>query len=194
MPILALLPLALQLLPTLGRWLGGATGETVASAAAQVVQTVTGTSDPAQAEAALAANPELRVQLTTRLAEIAAQREAAADQARLEEMRAVLADVSNARSMTLGLAQARSPLAYGAVLMTIMVMAANLALVWLLLTRSYPAESKDIVLLLVGQVLGWGTAAVAYWLGSSAGSAAKDRLLAQMPSAPLALPAAGRRP
>jgi hypothetical protein len=97
--MLALLPLALGLVPELAKWIAGDKAGTVAAQAAEIVRTVTGTDDPAAAEAILA-DPAKVTELRIRLAEIAAQREAAADQARLEMFRAATADAANAREMT----------------------------------------------------------------------------------------------
>ncbi|WP_160119620.1 hypothetical protein [Rhodovarius lipocyclicus] len=193
MPFLALLPLALQLLPTLGRWLGGSDGEAVASTVGQAVQAVTGTSDPAAAEAALAASPELRVQLTTRLAEIDAAREAARDQALLETLRAGLADTANARATGLGLVQAGSMIAWAPVVVSVIVLGAFAAVVWLAMSAAMPQGSETTLTMLLGSLSTMAGAVVSYWVGSSSGSADKTRLLAQASTPPLALPAAGRR-
>jgi hypothetical protein len=96
--MLALLPLALGLVPELAKWIAGDKAGTVAAQAADIVRTVTGTDDPATAEAILA-DPAKVTELRIRLAEIAAQREAAADQARLEMFRTAAADTANARAL-----------------------------------------------------------------------------------------------
>lgn len=193
MPFLALLPLALQLLPTLGRWLGGSDGEAVASTVGQAVQAVTGTSDPAAAEAALAANPELRVQLTTRLAEIDAAREAARDQALLETLRAGLADTANARATMIQAVQAGSSIAWAPVVISVLVLVAFAVVVGLAMSRAMPPGSETILTMLLGSLSTMSGAVVQYWVGSSSGSADKTRLLAQASTPPLALPAPGRQ-
>jgi len=42
-----------------------------------------------------------------------------------------------------------------------------------------PAENREVVYLLAGQLLGAFATAIAYWLGSSRGSAEKQRVLEQ---------------
>ena len=173
MPLLALIPLALQLLPQLGRWIGGDTGEDVARAAAGAVQAVTGADTPEAAEAALGANPELRAQLTQRLAEIAAEREAAQQQAQLEELRAVLADVASARGQTVTLAQAGSRLAWVPALLTAglvgMFGAGYFALLFGFAGDLMPAW-RDVVLQLTGSITTGFGMALTYWLGTSRGA------------------------
>lgn len=173
MPVLALIPLALQLLPTLGRWLGGDTGDAVGRAAAGAVQAITGADTPEAAEAALRADPVLRMQLTQRLAEIAAEREAAADRARLDELRAVLADVRDARGSTVALAQAGSRLAWVPAMLTaglvVMFGAGYFALLLGWAGNLIPAW-RDVVLQLTGSVTTGFGMALTYWLGTSRGA------------------------
>jgi hypothetical protein len=147
---------------------------------------VTGTQDPAVQRAA-ASDPGIESDLRVQLAQIAADHEQAMAEVRLDQIKAAVGDVANARTQTVQLAQSGSKIAWGSVTMTLTVMAINAILVVVLLTRSYPAENKDIVLLLVGQVLGWGTAAVGYWLGSSSGSNDKSRTIADLSNAALAV-------
>lgn len=93
----ALLPIALSAVPALARWVFGDKAADTAQAVSDVVRQVTGAADPATAAAALAANPELAATLQIRLAEIAADRERAADAARTEELRLLLtADAAQA--------------------------------------------------------------------------------------------------
>jgi hypothetical protein len=85
--MLALLPLALGLVPELAKWIAGDKAGTVAAQAADIVRTVTGTEDPAAAAAVLQ-DPAKAMELRIALANIA-----------LEQERARLADVANARQM-----------------------------------------------------------------------------------------------
>ena len=48
--MLPLIPIALSLLPEIGKWLGGARGGAPAAAVADVVGSVTGTADPFAAD------------------------------------------------------------------------------------------------------------------------------------------------
>lgn len=179
--ILPLIGLLAPLVPSLGRLIAGEGAAKAADQIVDVVTSVVGSTRIPDVQAALE-DPEKAGALLVRLQEIEAQVEAARAAAAQAELVARLSDVASARNQTITLAQAKSPLAYGAVLMTVFVMVICAGFTYLLMTQSYPEGSRDIVLLLAGQVLSWGTAAVAYWLGSSAGSAEKNRLLA----APLA--------
>lgn len=158
--MLALIPLALQLVPTLARWLGGPDAETTTQRIADTVQAVVGDRDPA----AVLADPEQRAQLVLALARIEAEREAA----RIEETRALLADTASARAQTVELARAGSPLAYGAGLVSAGVMALfGFAVIGTALGLAIPDLTMRLIEYAVIAVLG-------YWLGSSAGSARKD--------------------
>jgi VIT1/CCC1 family predicted Fe2+/Mn2+ transporter len=178
MPLPLLLPFALSLVPQLGRWLAGEDGARVGTAAADIVATVTGASTPEYAEAALAADPALRGQLTVQLAQIAAEREAAAHAAQLEALRATLADVAGARRQTVQLARAGSPMAYGAPVVSIIVLLAFGGVMWMAMFQPIPRGSEAILNILLGTLATMAVSVVSYWVGSSAGSAEKNRLLA----------------
>ncbi|MDB5371801.1 MAG: hypothetical protein JWP04_443 [Belnapia sp.] len=161
--MLALIPLALSLAPYLGRWLGGALGSgstdaaigaAVATQAAELVRTVTGTDDPAEAAAILEADPAKRADLQIRLAEIANARETA-----------YYAEVANARQQTIDLAKTGSSLAWGAPLVTLLVF----GLFAYTVVGSPPADVGTLETIKTVFI-----AACTYWIGSSRGSAAKD--------------------
>lgn len=103
--MLPLIPLAIELVPMLARWLGGDSAGNVAQKITDVVTTVTGTSDPAVAAKMAAENPGMRTSITVQLAQIEAQMDAqakAAEKDRLDNqfqtLQAVLSDVQSARS------------------------------------------------------------------------------------------------
>jgi len=110
MPLLALLPYALSLVPELLTVFAGDKTGKLAEQAAEMVRTATGTTDPAAAQTAMAGNREAQTQLRIQLASIIAQQEAAKDAARNEAMRiaiqgevARLGDVQNARARDVSL-------------------------------------------------------------------------------------------
>lgn len=176
--LLPLIPIALSLLPDLARWLVGPKGGEVASTVATTVAAVVGSDDPAEVAAAMA-DPERAAELRVRLAEIAAQAEAAQHAARLEEMRAVLADVQNARATTVALAQAGSPIAWGAPIVSAILMLGFFGAFGMLIFGSPVEDANSAAMLnILTGALGAGFASVtSYWLGSSAGSARKDAML-----------------
>lgn len=176
--MLGLIPLALSLLPELGKWIAGDTGGKVAAAAADVVRAVTGTDDPAAAaEAVQAMPPEQVAQLRIRLAEIARQQEQDARTAELEAWKATLADVQSARSQTVDLARAGSRVQWAPVLVSMVVLLAFALMAGAILFKAVPPENREAAMLMLGSLSSYAGAAVAYWLGSSAGSAAKNALL-----------------
>jgi hypothetical protein len=176
--MLPLIPIALSLLPDLGRWIGGERGADVASRAAGVVRAVTGTDDPAEAQRALdALPPEEAASLRIRLAEIAAAAEADVRAAELETLRATLADIAGARAQTVDLARAGSGVQWSASIVSFIVLLAFAVMSWAILTMAVPAENREAAMLMLGALSSYAGAAVAYWLGSSAGSAAKNTLM-----------------
>lgn len=188
--ILPLIGLLAPMIPSIGRLVTGAGAGQAVAQITEAVEAVAGGTTPELVKAAME-DPAKAGDLLLRLQEIEAAAERARQDAAQAELVARLGDLADARNQTVQLAQAKSPLAYGAVLMTVFVMAICAGFTYLLMTQAYPEGSRDIVLLLAGQVLGWGGAAVAYWLGSSAGSAEKNRLLAA--AGPLARPEGASR-
>jgi len=97
LPLLPLVAIGAQLAPEIGRWLFGKTGEQVGSAVTDVVQVITGTSDPEKAREALA-DPEIATRLRIELARIALQAEENARLAELELAKTEVEDRINARN------------------------------------------------------------------------------------------------
>lgn len=175
---LALLPAALSLLPDLARWIAGDTGGRVAQAAVAVVHAAAGTEDPAAAlDAVRALPPAEAAALQIRLAEIAHTAEKDARAAELEALRATLADVAGARAQTVDLARAGSQVQWAPVLVSAIVLVSFSIVVWLVLTQEIPQRSEALANVLMGTLGVMATNVVAYWVGSSAGSAAKNALL-----------------
>jgi hypothetical protein len=173
-----LIPIALSLVPELARWIAGDRGGKVADAAVQVVRSVTGTDDPAAAQAAIRnMDPAQAAELQVRLAEIAAKAEADARAAELETLRVTLSDVQSARAQTVDLARAGSGTQWSATIVSFIVLLAFAVMSWAILTKAVPNENREAAMLMLGALSSYAGAAVAYWLGSSAGSAAKNALL-----------------
>ncbi|MBF6592447.1 MAG: hypothetical protein IVW57_18205 [Ktedonobacterales bacterium] len=181
----ALIPLAISLAPELARWLFGPRAEATTQAVAQAVQAVTGTPDEQAAQQVLARDPQVATQLRLQLAQIAASAEQAARQAELDGLAAQLKDVADARAQTVGLAQARSPVQWAAPVVSVVVLATFGAVMWAALTRALPPGSETILNMLLGTLAAMATSVVAYWVGSSAGSATKtDMLFRSSPAGP----------
>jgi hypothetical protein len=164
----------------------GKDGASVAQKVVGLVQSVTGASAPGAQDAALAAHPELTVQLRIGLAQIAQQAKAAeladgaaARQADLAKIQAGLIDVQNARQQTVDLAKAASGVAWAPAIVSGIVLTTFGTVMWAALTRQLPAGSETIVNMLLGTLAAMASSVVSYWVGSSAGSAHKTQLLYQ---------------
>ncbi|MBP2301156.1 hypothetical protein [Azospirillum picis] len=146
------------------------TGAAVAQALVTAAGTVTGfpvakPEDIAPLAASIAADP----------AALAEFRKAVADR-----MLSLLAldngDRANARGQTVDLAKAGSRIAWGAPLVSFVVLVTFGVVLYRVL--SVPAGQADPnASLMLGALTTMATAVVSYWVGSSAGSAAKDKLL-----------------
>ncbi len=191
--MLPLIPLIIQIAPTIAKWLFGDGSAAVIDKMSTVVSEVTGVKDPhsesgiAAVEAVLQGKPELAIQIQAQLAQIAAAREVefnrAAEAARKSEfdiLTAQITDTDNARKQTIALAQSGSVIALGAPIVSTLVLITFATVMTLALTRSLPAGSETILNMLLGTLAAMATSVVSYWVGSSAGSARKDERIAKL--------------
>ena len=141
--------------PSIVRWVSGSdkAGE-VAQKVVDVAEAVTGRQGDAAIEA-MRADPALVIQFRQRIAEIEADIE-----------KAYLQDRQHAR------AAHRDHWMPWVLTMTLAVMIGLLVAGLFMLPT--PAENKEVVYLIAGQLIGAFSTAVAYWLGSSRGSAMKQ--------------------
>lgn len=155
-----------------------------------VVHAVTGTSDPVE-QAAAVADPQVAADLRIQLSQIAADRQAAADQAQIDALKVATADIAGARAQTMQLANAGSTLAWGTPIVSAIVLLSFAIMCAVVLSRSIPEGSMPLAqgLLEVFKIL--AVTVVAYWCGSSAGSAQKSVQLANaVPASLIPQPAA----
>lgn len=157
----AAIGVATDLVPALAGALAGANG---AAVSAQVVEAM----KPALADPSALHDPEQLTPLRIELARIA-----------LDDETARLSDVADARSTTVQLATAGSPIAWGAPVVSVIVLFFFGAMTTLLMTRVVPTGSEGVLNVVLGTLGGMATSVVSYWVGSSAGSARKDGILAQ---------------
>ena len=188
----ALIPLVLSLAPQLASMIFGSKGADVTAKVTDVVQTVVGVAadlkSPGGVGAAVAhlqANEQASTELAAKLADLHLQmqkeEDAAADSMRkdaLDALKAGLADTGSARDMAAQLAQAHSGLAYGSVVVSVVIVAAFGWTTYAVLTNHLSATDGQFGSVLVGTLAAMATQVANYWLGSSLGSNTKNALLA----------------
>lgn len=170
---------ALAVAPEIGRWLFGPDAAPVTVAVQQAAHRVTGAVTP-DAQAAALADPDLAAQFRVELAGIAATRAAVADAAAQVRWTAQLADVANARGTAVQLAQAGSVMAWGAPVVSVLVLVTFGGVVSMVLLHDIPTASATVLNVLIGTLGAMATNVVGYWVGSSVGSARKDERLARL--------------
>ncbi|OYD80928.1 hypothetical protein [Azospirillum brasilense] len=148
----------------------GETAQKVGEAAVSVVSAVTGIpiSSPADAERAVAAaqtDP-------AKLAELYRQQ---GDQV-VALLRLDNDDRADARAQAIQLAQAGSRISWGAPIVSTIVLVTFGVVLYRVLSQPAGAIDQNATLML-GALTTMASAVVSYWVGSSAGSAAKDKLL-----------------
>jgi hypothetical protein len=187
-----LIPLVLRLAPQLAGLIFGSKGADATAKVAAVVQTVVGDvadlNAPGGVAAAVAhiqANPQasadLAVQLATLQLQMQKEQDDAAETMRqdaLDELKTRLGDTSSARDMATELAKAHSGLAYGGVVVSVVIVAAFGWTTYSVLTTHLSATDGQFGSILVGTLAAMATQVANYWLGSSVGSSAKNALLA----------------
>jgi len=187
-----LIPLVLKLAPQLAGLIFGSKGADATAKVAAVVQTVVGTvadlSAPGGVAAAVAhleTNQQASQDLAAKLADLQVQMQKEQDDAAeagrqdaLDELKARLADTTSARDMATSLAQAHSGLAYGGVVVSVVIVAAFGWTTYSVLTSHLSATDGQFGSILVGTLAAMATQVANYWLGSSQGSSAKNALLA----------------
>ncbi len=192
----ALIPLVLTLAPQLASLIFGSKGADTTAKVAAVVQTVVGAaadlSAPGGAEAAVAhlqANPQASSDLAARLADLQTQMQKeldaetdAARQNALDDLKARLADTGSARDMATELAKAHSGLAYGSVVVSVIIVAAFGWTTYSVLSNHLSAADGQFGSILVGTLAAMASQVANYWLGSSVSSSAKNVLLANAQS------------
>jgi hypothetical protein len=171
--------IVLDLAPEVGRWLFGSDAAPVVSAVQSAVTAVTGTSATA-AQAIALADPDKAAALRLELARIVAGQEAAGAAAAQAAFASQLSDVANARATTIQLAQSGSRIAWGAPVVSVVVLITFGIVMTLALTRTLPGSAEPVLNVLMGTLGAMATSVVGYWVGSSAGSDRKDEHLVNL--------------
>lgn len=128
------------------------------------VQTIAG-ADP-QAQAAAISDPQTQADLRTALGQIANDRQAQKDAA-----------VEQARRAMIDLERDKSPLAWGAAIVSFVVVVGFAAMSSIVLFRAVPEGSMGIAQGIMETFKLLTVSVVSYWCGSSSGSARKSEML-----------------
>ena len=187
-----LIPLVLSLAPQLAGLIFGPKGADATAKVAGVVQAVVGTAADLSAPGGVAAavahiqsNEQASADLAAKLAELHLQMQKEQDDAAqvlrqdaLDELKTRLADTGSARDMATELARAHSGLAYGGVIVSVVIVGAFGWTTYAVLTSHLSASDGQFGSILVGTLAVMATQVANYWLGSSIGSNTKNALLA----------------
>ena len=174
----ALIPLLATSAPTIGSILGGfipfpggailgqVAGKVLAEALGvpptpQAIHTAITTGDPATVTAALT-EAETRMNVE------------------VEKLKAELADVQDARATTVQYVKSGSNLSLGAVVVSVIVMVGFVGISFMAMKPDLAGVDHSVVLYLLGAWQGLATAAVSFWIGSSASSVDKSNQIAAM--------------
>ena len=97
-----------------------------------------------------------------------------------DEMLARIEDVSSARAQTTDLAKLGSAIAWGAPLVSVVVLATFFWVLEIVLSQKIPQGQENLVYIMLGALTTMATGVVGYWVGSTAGSSHKNEMLARM--------------
>ncbi len=175
----ALIPLAMSIAPEIARWLCGDAAEKTTAAITKAVTDATGTTDADAATTVLQQNPAIAAQLRVQLAQIAAEREQASRSDDLDQISAAMRDAADARAQMVALNSQKTAVVWSAPVISGIVLLTFVTVMTLVLMHGIPAGSETAANMLLGTLAAMATSVVSYWVGSSAGSARKDEILAR---------------
>lgn len=168
-----LVPALIAALPTVASWIFGDKSGKAVETVSNIALEVLGTTDGTAIEKALASDPAKALEF--KMAVLKAEGEARA--AEHEELVARIADVQSARTQTVELARIGSPLAWGAAMVSIVVLVTFGYVLNMVLTKTIPEGQEHVVMYMLGALTTMAVAVVGYWVGSTAGSMQKTMLL-----------------
>lgn len=158
-------PLAKIGLPALGTLFGGPLGGAIGGIAGNAVAGALGVpATPQAVHEAIVNDPQGSADKLKALEEETAQK------------KDVLDDVANARATEVQLVQAGSPIAYGPIVVSA-ITAIGFVILSVIAMRAAPGADREVTLYLLGAWQAAFATMVAYWLGSSSGSRAKDTVI-----------------
>lgn len=169
-----LIPLLVSLAPTVASWIfGDKTGKAVEQVT-DIATRIFGTDDAGAIERAIATDPAKALEFKTALIKA----ESEARRMEHDELIARIQDVASARAQTVELAKAGSVIAWGAPIVSIIVLATFGWVLKMVLTATIPAGQENLIYIMLGALTTMATGVVGYWVGSTAGSAQKTSLIA----------------
>lgn len=183
-----LVGVALKYTPDLiGSVFGEKSGQT-ARDLVETIKTLTGKETADEAMAVFKDNPELQAKLQEKAMDLKKAAEERAFQERMAERQTMFAefqermkDIGSARQHTLELHKAGSVIAWGAPIVSVIVLTTFLLTLYLAFTsEGLPNNNAhdQLINLMAGALTTMATAVVGYWVGTSASSAQKTNLLA----------------
>lgn len=148
-----------------------------APALQQAAQAITGIADAAEQVVALEADPVKSEAFRLKALEIRAATQEAERAHMLAMFKAANEDRAGARKQTGELVAAGSPIAWGAPVVSAILLLLFAAVMGIVLLKGVPsgdATATALINILLGTLAAMTTSVVSYWVGSSAGSARKD--------------------
>lgn len=167
-----------DLAPTIGSFVVPPVGTAVGIGIKTLAQALTGEKEPDKIVAALQADPAKLAEFETKAKEL-----------HLQTLQAYINDTADARKSMVSLAQTKSPLAYGSVVISILVLGAfavNSMELFSIVHDKIAVDNNTFQLLiyLEGSLTTMAGQVCNYWLGSSKGSADKNDILSKMTQQP----------
>ncbi|AUR89825.1 TMhelix containing protein [Vibrio phage 1.133.O._10N.222.51.E4] len=156
LPLIPIISALTSVVPTIAKWIGGDKAEDAANHVADIARAVTGNNDTESAVNMILKDESLKLQF---MMQIENNRQA------LDE--AYLEDRQHARE------QHKHSIMPSVIVVALTLMVA--AMGGAMFISVIPAENSDLANILFGAVLAKWADSVAYWMGSSRGSAEKDR-------------------
>ncbi|AUR96619.1 TMhelix containing protein [Vibrio phage 1.228.O._10N.261.49.C1] len=156
LPLIPIISALTSVVPTIAKWIGGDKAEDAANHVADIARAVTGNNDTEAAVNMILKDESLKLQF---MMQIENNRQA------LDE--AYLKDRQHARE------QHKHSMMPSVIVVALTLMVAAMGCAMFI--SVIPAENSDLANILFGAVLAKWADSVAYWMGSSRGSAEKDR-------------------
>lgn len=182
-----LIPLLVGLAPKVAEWVAGKNAGSIVEKVTEIARKSIGVNSIDELESAIASDPNKALEFKLAMINAASEEKRmehessmAQLQGKVDEVKAYLEDVQSARNQTVELAKSHSYIAWGSVVISVLVMSAFGVMLYITATYDIPPSQKDNVSGLLWTLNTLAVAVVSYWVGSSAGSAQKSSLMELM--------------